>query len=119
MNIKHLMKTALGVLVSLVPAPAFAQTCVELTNYGRQQVLINTCPYAVTLVHCGLRPTGNSGLDCNRNHLGTGGVRSGGMVTVGDALGSYGRVYWFECLGGKTPSRTRWTGNQIEGECPR
>jgi hypothetical protein len=99
--------------------PASAQTCAALMKRGPEQVLKNNCSHAITLVHCGVGPTGNSTLDCNRNKLAMGGVRPGGIVTVTDQFGSYSRIYWMECPGGATPSRQRWTGNEIVGECPR
>jgi hypothetical protein len=109
---------ASGFLLSITSGAA-AQTCSNLATHAGNQVLRNDCNYEITLVYCGVGPTGNSTLDCNRNQLAMRGLRPGSTAVVGDRNGGYARVYWFECPGGRTPSRQRWNGSAIQGECPR
>jgi len=114
------LRLAALVVATLAAQPSLASdTCTRLDRHAGQQVLRNGCGHAITLVHCGVNPTGNASLDCNRRQLAMQGVRPNGIVIVGDARGSYGRVHWMECAGGKTPSNVRWTGREIQGDCPR
>ncbi len=111
-----------SILVALVLAghsSAQAQNCVKPDTHAGQNVLRNSCSYEITLVWCGVGPTGNASLDCHRNQLAMRGVRAGGAAVTGDRLGNYSRVHWLECPGGKTPSGQRWNGSSIEGICPR
>ena len=90
--------------------------CVSIQNnqFG-QRVLINNCPFAVSVTYCGVNPTGDASLDCNRNKKALQGLNSGGKAIVGDSRGSYSRVHWYSCQ--NTSPRTRWDGQQLMGTC--
>lgn len=123
MKARHLSRTLIGsaVLASALglwtPMSHAQSTCTRHVEINGIQYLRNTCNKEITLVHCGVQPTGNSSLDCDRRKLGMAGVQPGGAVMVGDRLGSYRRVYWLECPDGGTPSNTGWNGSAITGNC--
>lgn len=115
-NLQLLPKLLLIASLVFESHASFAQqACVRLVGDS----LVNHCSYPVTIVYCGISPTGNASLDCTRNKRGMAGMNGGGRLTVADAYGGYSSVATFECPGGKTPSNVHWTGSSINGSCPR
>lgn len=95
-------------------AQAGKHSCGELGDDGK---LRNTCDREVVFAYCGVGPTGNSSLDCQRQKIGVAGVAPGKHLGVIDKQGGYRRVYWQHCDDGSTPIRPRWDGVELVSEC--